>query len=101
MILYNVTVNIDNAVHDEWLNWMRTVHVPEVMATGCFVQNKIARLLTEEENGGTTYSFQYFAPSMESYVDYQNTYAAALQADHTKRYKDRFVAFRTLLEILE
>jgi hypothetical protein len=27
MILYNVTVNIDHDIHEEWLNWMRSNHV--------------------------------------------------------------------------
>jgi len=29
---------------------------------------------------------------------YQKEFATALQADHSARYKDKFVAFRTLLE---
>ncbi|MGL4597188.1 MAG: DUF4286 family protein, partial [Bacteroidia bacterium] len=24
MIIYNVTVNIDNSVREEWLHWMKT-----------------------------------------------------------------------------
>ena len=44
MILYNVTVNIENAVADEWLQWMKEVHVPDVMRTGIFIQNTIFRI---------------------------------------------------------
>jgi hypothetical protein len=33
MIVYNVTVNIDGAVEQEWLKWMKEVHIPEVLAT--------------------------------------------------------------------
>ncbi len=53
MILYNVTVNIDNSVREDWLEWMQLIHIPEVMATGFFVSNQIARLINEEDNGGT------------------------------------------------
>jgi len=38
---------------------------------------------------------------MNHYEKYQAQHAPALQADHTNKYKDRFVAFRTLLEIVE
>lgn len=98
MILYNVTVNVDEAIAAEWVNWMKGHHMPEVMATGCFEDSRIFRLLSAEEQGGLTYAVQYFAASMEDYERYQENYAAALQADHINRYKDRFVAFRTLLE---
>jgi len=30
MILYNVTVSIDPEIAEEWLTWMREVHIPDV-----------------------------------------------------------------------
>ena len=99
MIIYNVTVNIENDVREEWLQWMKTVHIPEVMATGLFLENKICRVMVEEEQG-TTYSIQYIAANMESLEIYQKEHAPRLQKEHTERYKDKFVSFRTLLEVL-
>ena len=58
MIIYNVTVNIDYDVHDEWLHWMQTEHIPDVMRTGLFLEAKISRILAEEE-GGKSYAIQY------------------------------------------
>ena len=34
MYIYNVTTNIDESVHDEWLHWMKEIHIPDVLATG-------------------------------------------------------------------
>lgn len=31
MIIYNVTVNIEHNVHDEWLKFMKDEHIPDVM----------------------------------------------------------------------
>ena len=33
MIIYNVTINIDASIHDEWLAWIKE-HIPQVLATG-------------------------------------------------------------------
>lgn len=101
MILYSVTINIDNDVHDQWLHWMRNEHVPDVLNTGLFVDHKMLRLLTEVDNGGTTYSFQYYLNSMEDYIRYETDHAPRLQAEHANKYRDKFVAFRTILEVLE
>lgn len=98
MILYNVTVNIDEDVHDDWLDWMKSVHIPDVMNTGLFLEAKISRILAEEE-GGRSYAIQYLCESMEIYEQYQSVFAPSLQADHTNRYKGKFVAFRTLLRV--
>jgi hypothetical protein len=101
MIIYNVTVNIDNSVHDEWLEWMLRVHIPEVMITGMFIENRIYKVLTEEDAEGTTYSIQYVCNSLKEYEQYRDIFAPALQAQHSNRYKDKFVAFRTLLEVIK
>ena len=98
MILYNVTVNIDPEVHLDWLNWMKSTHIPDVLSTGLFIENRFFRVLNTEEGEGFTYSVQYFLDSMERYDEYMSLHAPRLQADHAARYKDRFVAFRTLLE---
>ncbi|NNC82670.1 MAG: DUF4286 family protein [Flavobacteriales bacterium] len=99
MILYNVTINIDHEVHDEWLIWMKEDHIPKVMATGRFVESRMGKVLAQDQ-GGVTYSIQYLAPDMESYHRYVHQEAPALQAEHSERYKDRFVAFRTIIEVV-
>jgi hypothetical protein len=100
MILYNVTVSIDQSVHQEWLQWMRETHIPEVLATGCFLESRLSRIQGEEE-GGVTFSVMYLAPSQEKYDEYQQVFAPKLQADHTKRYIGKFAAFRTVLNVVE
>lgn len=100
MILYNVTVSIDKEIEQEWLAWMLQKHIPEVMATACFVENKVLHLLQESENEGSTYAFQYFCNSLEDLAHYQKNFAPALQKEHTEKFKDKFVAFRTILEVI-
>ncbi|MCW3070813.1 MAG: hypothetical protein JWO44_703 [Bacteroidetes bacterium] len=99
MIIYNVTVNIENDVREEWLNWMKTVHIPDVMATGYFIENKVCKVLVDEEQG-TTYSIQYTAESMKQLEDYQRLHSPRLQKEHNDRYASKTVAFRTLLEVI-
>ncbi len=45
MILYNVTISIDPEVHQEWLAWMKEVHIPDVLKTGMFRENKIEDII--------------------------------------------------------
>jgi hypothetical protein len=99
MILYNVTVNVEDGIHDEWLKWMRTKHIPDVMRTGMFEENRMFKLLSKfEGEKGTTYSIQYFAESMRHYEKYQSEYAPKLQKETAERYGNKIVAFRTLLQ---
>ena len=100
MILYNITVKVDHDVHDDWFRWMKEVHIPDVMNTGLFVENKICRLLSVDEEDGITYAFQYFCQNLKDFDTYQQNHAPALKADHAQRYEGKVVAFRTLMEVL-
>jgi len=96
MYIYNVTVSIDKDAEIEWLNWMKSEHIPEVIATGCFAQNKILKVITEVDTGAT-YSLQYFYENENDIVVYRENFAATLQQKHTDKFKDKYVAFRTIL----
>ena len=101
MLIYNVTVNIDHEVHQEWVQWMREVHIPDVMATECFVESRFSKVMVDNDQGGETYSIQYLAKSQADLDRYQKEHATALQKDHTQKYEGKFAAFRTLLNVVE
>ena len=97
MIIYNVTVLIDETVQEEWLSWMKNIHIPEVMETGCFTEYRFCKILAETE-GGISYSIQYTSKNMETLDKYNAEFAPALQEKHNAKYAGKFGAFRTLLE---
>lgn len=98
MLLYNVTVGIDRDSETEWLHYMREEHIKAVLDTGLFVSHKLYKVLHEQEDGTISYSVQYFAKSIEDVQQYLETFAPALIEEHRKRFHNRHVAFRTLLE---
>lgn len=97
MFIYNVTVKIDNSVHDEWLDWMRSRHIPDVLATKLFSEARILRVLTGETDG-STYAIQYSCENPKNIDEYQSKFSAGLQQEHSERYKDKFVAFRSIMK---
>ena len=103
MILYNVTVKISNAMHADWTQWMAKTHIPEVLATGCFRECRMSLLVVpaDPEEDGETYSLQYLCPDMETLQRYQTQFAPTLQREHTARYEGHFVAFRTVMELMQ
>ena len=100
MYIYNVTINIDESVHDEWLLWIKA-HIPQVLATGKFEKATLTRVLVEEDMGGVTYSIQYRALSREALDAYYREDANTLRQDGLKKFADKMLAFRTELQIIE
>jgi len=100
MIIYNVTINIDESVHDDWLIWIKE-HIPQVLGTGKFIKAKLTRVLVDEEKGGITYSVQYTAKSRAALESYYAEDANRLRGDGLKKFADKMLAFRTELEIID
>ncbi len=101
MIIYNVTINIDEIVREDWLQWMKTTHIPDMLATGKFSEAKMSRVMVDEEMGGVTYSVQYTAKNKSVLQQYYDEDADRLRQDAVDRFGDRFVAFRTELEVID
>jgi hypothetical protein len=99
MILYNVTTILDEGIQQEWLSWMKEQHIPEVMATSCFVSSRMLKVL-DSPNEGVTYCVQYIADTMDNYNDYLQKYAPALRSSFPASFADKFVIYRSLMEFI-
>ncbi len=99
MYIYNVTINIDDSIHDDWLEWMKSEHIPAMLDTGKFSKALMTRVKIEEEMGGVTYSVQYRTDSKATLEKYYAEDAEKLRSQ-SKPFEGRFVAFRTELEIV-
>lgn len=100
MILYNVTINIHESVHDQWMKWMQEKHIDDMLATGKFSSARMVKVLVEEDMGGITYSMQYTTDSKETLQRYYDEDASRLREEGLKLFGDKMLAFRTELELI-
>lgn len=98
-MFYNVTVSIDPSVESDWVTWMQTTHIPDVMKTGHFHRCYLSKVIGNEV-GECTFSVLYLAKSKNDFEQYIAHHAPRLQQEHTARYEGKFVAFRTNMELL-
>lgn len=100
-LIYNVTVKVDASIADSWLQWMLQQHAPQMLATGCFYHYHVVKLLEVDETEGPTYAIQYFAAGMDHYNRYIDVYATKLRAEGINKWGNGFIAFRTLMEVVQ
>lgn len=100
MIIYNITINIHESVHDQWMSWMQQKHINDVLATGKFTSARMVKVLIEEEMGGKTYSIQFTTDSKETLLRYYNEDAPKLREEGLRLFGDKMLAFRTELEVV-
>jgi len=101
MLIYNVTIKVDESIADAWLQWLQDEHVHDVMATGCFSNYKVVRLLEIDDSEGPTYAIQYHADSKADYNRYIEMHAPLLRQKSIDKWGNGFIAFRSLMQVVE
>ena len=100
MLIYNVTTKVQHAIHDAWLKWLKEEHIPDIINTGCFTHANILELLEVDNSEGPTYAIQYIAESKALYNLYIEKYSAEMRQKAFNKWGDRFIAFRSVMRIV-
>ena len=100
MLIYNVTVHVEYAIENQWLEYMLNTHIPDVMATRCFLGARMSKLISDQDQGGSSYSIQYSIENEEQWNTYQSQFAPKLQSEHLQKFGTQCLAFRTQMEVI-
>lgn len=100
MIVYNVTIKVQESIKEDWLDWLKHKHIPEVIATGCFTHATVLQLLEVDDSDGPTYAVQYFAQSKGLYNNYIENHAPEMRQKSFDKWGDKFIAFRSVMQVV-
>lgn len=100
MIIYNVTIKTHESIHQAWIQWLSEEHIPEVLATNCFIKATILKLLDIDDSEGPTYAIQYFAEDRSAYERYIEKFAGIMRQESFDKWGDKFIAFRSVMEVI-
>ncbi len=100
MYIYNVTTNIEEALHVQWLHYMNHTHIPNMLATGKIVKAKMCKVMVKEQMGGITYSVQYTLQDLHTLQRFLKEDKDRLLEDAQKRFGNGSVSFDTQLEVI-
>lgn len=101
MIIYNVTTKVHNSIADEWFQWVKEVHVKDILNTECFNKFTIVKLLETDDTEGPTYAVQYHAESKALYNRYIEKYSIEMRNKAFAKWGDKFLSFRSVMQIVD
>ncbi|MEO6404690.1 MAG: DUF4286 family protein [Ferruginibacter sp.] len=100
MIVYNVTIKVDASIAADWIKWLRDDHIPAIINTGCFSNANVMRLLEVDDFEGPTYAVQYLTEDFSRYQLYIDKYAAVMRQMSFDKWGNKFIAFRSVMEVV-
>ncbi len=99
MVLYNITIIIEENIQESWLSWVKNEHIPAIMSTELFLSNKLLRVL-DSPNEGITYCLQFIADDFTKYTNYIKIFGQADALKQQQRFENKFVSFSTVMEYI-
>ena len=99
MYILNVTINIEDSIHQSGIIWVKEAFIPKMKATQQFVEVLMSKVLVREETGGKTYSIQFKAPNKAALKAYYQNHDAQIFRGF-RQFGDKIVFFRTEMEVL-
>ncbi len=83
-VMYMVWIDVDQYIEEEWNEWQKEAHIPEVVVKGNFLSAR--RFVVMEGNALGKYLNVFEAKDMEGYRKSIEGPGKALIEDHEKRY---------------
>lgn len=100
MIIYEVNLEVDNSVADEYAEWLRG-HIAEILTLPGFLSAEWLDDVDLPAEARVRWSIRYRLESEEAMQRYFDEFAEEMRADGMKRFAGRFEASRRVLQVRE
>ena len=97
MVLYVVSVEISSEIESQWVDWMRSKHIPDVMSTGFFLRATLNKVV----GNGNSYQIHYLAETEEKLETYRRDFSVSMQREYSRLFEGKFRATRIVQKILK
>ena len=96
----NETFKVDWSILDDWMEWVIKTLIPAIQKSEHVTSAKLVKIVSLDDMDGPTYALQVGHDSKASYNHYMELELPQLMQPAYERWKDRFVGFRTLMEVI-
>lgn len=100
MFIYSVHIELKASRRDEWINYMKSEHINDVLATGCFVKAEMVERLEPNETDHCHFTTNYYFDDFRDIETYREQHATGLQQDVKKIFGEDFKGSREILRVV-
>lgn len=98
MGIYSITMHIKKDVMHNWIDWMQSDHINDVMSYGFFKKYEFFRIIIPDASSDeVTFQIHYHFDSIEDYYKYAEVASPDLQRKQSEKFAGKFKASRAIL----
>jgi hypothetical protein len=101
MLIFNTTFLVSDKAQGPWLKWVREQHIPFMLESEMFSKPQIAKVLSIEDQDGTSYSVQFQVLDMLTLENWHIQYAKVFERNFAEKFGTEVIFFATVLEVVD
>jgi hypothetical protein len=98
MIIFNTTYHVDEVVHNEYLEYIREIFIPQAVESGFLFEPRLARIVPQHNEPGMSYSLQFRVKNNDTLDLWFQLSGNKLNRELVVRFGNKVAGFVTLLE---
>ena len=100
MLIFNTTYLVSDSAIADWLKWIPEHLIPFMLKFKPFSNPQVAKILSNQEQEGTSFSVQFHIRDMETLSIWNEKYGLVFQENCAQRFGNEVIFFTTVLEII-
>lgn len=100
MFIFNTTFLVSDKAHGAWIKWVREDYIPFVLESELLTQPQITKILSAEEQDGTSFSVQFCAANAAMLEKWRKRYENECQMNCFKTFGTEVLSFSTVMEVI-
>lgn len=101
MLIFNITFLVADKVADKWLQWVNNTLIPDMLASGYFTEPRLAKVLSDHGQEGTSYAVQYHITDMHELSAWHRKFGSAMERNCASLFGEDVLLFTTVLELIK
>ncbi|MDR1517582.1 MAG: DUF4286 family protein [Dysgonamonadaceae bacterium] len=101
MMILNTTFHLDDEIHAEALDYLKTVYIPGAIKSGKAAEARLRKVLGSGDEDGHSYSLQFSIADLDALKEWNAQTGRMLNAKLIERFSDKVIGFSTLLQEME
>ena len=100
MFIFNTTFLVSDKAHGAWIKWIKEEYIPFVLKSELLTQPQVTKILSAEEQDGTSFSVQFHAADAASLEMWRKQYENECQMNCFKTFGTEALSFSTVMEVI-
>jgi len=101
MFVFNTTFHVDEALHEEFIEYMLQHFIPMSTQSGLLRSPRLARIFGKEDDEGHSYAMEFTVTDVVTLERWNTDESQAVYAPLLEKFREKLIGFSTIMQTIE